>query len=162
MITKVSALIRPFITTFNFLAPFGDLIARIWVAQIFFMSGLTKVQSWQSTMMLFTHVYHVPLLSPYVAAVMGTAAELILPVLLVLGFGGRFMIFIFFCYNAICAISYPFLWTSEGAAGLAQHVNWGILLMLMMFHGSGAISLDNLIHKMHGHHLIHPKKRSRA
>jgi putative oxidoreductase len=159
MIIKISTIIRPFIRTFDFLIPFGDLIARIWVAQVFFISGLTKIQAWQSTLMLFSHVYHVPLLSPYVAAVLGTGAELLLPILLVLGFGGRFLIFIFFCYNAVCAISYPFLWTSEGAAGLAQHINWGLLLMLMMFHGSGKFSLDNLIRKIHGHHLIHPKHR---
>ena len=159
MIPKIAAFIRPFIRVFNLLTPVADLLARIWVAQIFFLSGLVKIQAWQSTTMLFEHVYHVPLISPYVAAVLATGAELILPVLLVLGLGGRFLIFIFFCYNAICAISYPFLWTAEGAMGLSQHINWGLLLMLMMFHGSGKLSLDYLIHQIHGHHLIHPKRR---
>ena len=158
MIRSISVIVRPFIHVFNLLAPVGDLLARIWVAQVFFMSGLVKVQAWQSTKMLFQHVYQVPLLPPDFAAVLGTGAELILPVLLVLGLGGRFLIFVFFCYNAICAISYPFLWTSEGAAGLSQHINWGLLLMLMMFHGSGKLSLDDLIHRYHGHHLLHPKR----
>lgn len=153
MIKSISAIIRPFIKVFDALIPLGDLIARIWVAQIFFTSGLVKIQSWEATKMLFAHVYQVPLLSPYVAAVLGTAAEIILPIMLVLGLGGRFLIFIFFCYNAICAISYHFLWTPNGMAGLDQHINWGLLLMLMMFHGSGKWSLDHLIHKIHGHHL---------
>jgi len=153
MIPRVASIIRPFVRVFNFFAPVGDLLARIWVAQIFFMSGLVKIQAWQSTMMLFQHVYHVPLLPPQVAAVMATAAELILPVFLVLGLGGRFLIFIFFIYNGIAAISYPFLWTAEGAMGLAQHINWALLLLLLMFHGSGKLSLDYLIHKFHGHHL---------
>ena len=157
MIPRVAAVIAPFVRAFNYLSPVGDLIARIWVAQIFFMSGLVKIHAWQSTVMLFAHVYNVPYLSPYVAAVMGTAAELILPVLLVIGLGGRFVILIFFIYNAICAISYPFLWTAEGAAGLSQHINWALLLMLLMFHGSGKLSLDYLIHKLHGHHIT-PKK----
>lgn len=153
MISRTARLIRPFIRVMHYLTPVGDLLARIWVAQIFFMSGLVKVQSWESTQMLFAHVYKVPFLSPYVAAIIGTGAELILPILLVLGLGGRFLILIFFIYNAFCAISYPFLWTAQGAAGLSQHINWALLLMLLMFHGSGKLSLDHLIHKMHGHHL---------
>lgn len=152
-VPKIAVLIRPFIRLFNWLSPVSDLLARIWVAQLFFFAGIVKVQSWESTQMLFAHLYKVPFLSPYVAAVLGTSAELILPILLVLGLGGRFLIFIFFCYNAICAISYPFLWTSQGIAGLDQHISWGLLLMLMMFHGSGKFSLDYLIHQVHGHHL---------
>lgn len=153
MIPRIAAIIRPLFHAFDHLSPVGDLIVRIWVAQVFFMSGLVKIQSWQSTLMLFSHVYTVPFLPSYVAAVLATAAELILPVLLVLGLGGRFVILIFFIYNAICAISYPFLWTAEGAAGLSQHINWGLLLMFLMLHGPGKISLDYLIRKIHGHHL---------
>ena len=153
MIRISAAFLSPFIRLFNALAPVGDLLARIWIAQIFFFSGLVKIQSWQSTLMLFTHVYHVPLLSPYIAAVLGTAAELILPVLLVLGLGGRFMILILFIYNLVCAVSYSYLWTANGFAGLEEHINWALLLMLLMFHGSGKLSLDYLIHKIHGHHL---------
>jgi putative oxidoreductase len=153
MIKKFANIIRPFVRVFNALTPLGDLLARIWVAQIFLFSGITKLQSWETTKMLFAHVYTVPLLSPNLAAIFGTAAEIILPIMLLLGLGGRVLIFIFFCYNAICAISYHFLWTAEGLAGLDQHINWGLLLMLMMFHGSGKWSLDYLIHKYHGHHL---------
>ena len=153
MVQKFAKIVRPFIRAFEFLTPIGDLLARIWVAQIFFSSGLVKIQAWQSTLMLFKYEYTVPFLSPYLAAVIGTAAELILPVLLVLGLGGRFMILIFFVYNVVAAISYPFLWTAEGATGLAQHINWGLLLMLLMFHGPGKLSIDYLIRKMHGHHL---------
>jgi len=153
MIPRIAAIIRPFIKVFDWFSPVGDLLARIWVAQIFFLSGLVKIQAWQSTVLLFENVYHVPLLPPVLSAYLGTGFELTLPVLLVLGLGGRFLIFIFFIYNAIAAISYPFLWTADGAAGLAQHTNWALLLMLLMFHGSGKLSLDYWIRKRHGHHL---------
>lgn len=153
MIRCTAKFIGPFVRAFNFLTPAGDLLARIWVARIFFLSGLAKMQSWPLTIMLFQHVYQVPLLSPHVAAIVGTGAELILPVFLVLGLGGRFVIFIFFLYNVIAAISYHFLWTPQGMMGLDEHINWALLLMLLMFHGSGKLSLDYLIHKMHGHHL---------
>jgi putative oxidoreductase len=146
-------LVKPFIDSLEFLTPLGDLIVRIWIAWIFFQAGLLKIQSWDTTIALFTNEYHVPLLPPYIAAVIGTAAELILPILLVLGLGGRFCILIFFIYNMVAVISYPFLWTPEGNMGLQQHINWGLLIMMLMLHGSGKWSLDYLIRKYHGHHM---------
>ena len=87
------------------------------------------------------------------AAVLGTIAELVLPVLLVLRLGGPLMILIFFFYNAIVAISYPFLWTPEGTASLDQHINWALLLAMLMTHGSGKWSLDAWLRRRFGHHL---------
>jgi hypothetical protein len=40
------------------------LFARLYVAQAFFLSGLTKIQNWETTIALFTDEYHVPFLSP--------------------------------------------------------------------------------------------------
>lgn len=155
MITHLTAkIIRPFIRLFNFLAPLGDLLARVWVAQIFFVAGLLKIQSWDTTLTLFEYEYKVPILSPYIAALLGTAAELVLPILLVVGLGGRFWIFALFVYNIVAAASYPFLWTPEGSTGLQQHIGWGVLLMLLMLHGSGKLSLDHWIHKKYGHLLL--------
>ena len=138
----LAMIIHPFVVIMNFLTPIGDLIVRFWVANIFFQAGLLKIQSWETTINLFTYEYHVPLLSPHLAAVLGTGAELVLPILLVLGLGGRFIILIFFIYNLIAVISYPFLWTPEGWIALQQHINWGLLLMMLMLHGSGKLSLD--------------------
>jgi putative oxidoreductase len=146
--------VRPFISLTGFLTPLGDLIARVWVAQIFFVAGLVKIQSWESTLALFEYEYKVPILSPYFAAVLGTAAELVLPVLLAVGLGGRFWIFALFVFNIVAAASYPFLWTPEGSTGLQQHIGWGVLLMLLMFHGSGKLSLDYWIHKKYGYLLV--------
>ena len=70
------------------LQPLAAFLARLYVAQVFFLSGLTKLRDWGTTVALFTDEYHVPLLSPQVAAALGTAGELALPVLLVLGLGG--------------------------------------------------------------------------
>lgn len=149
---RISAkIIRPVLWLLNALKDVGDLIARIWVAKIFFDSGLSKIVDWGSTIVLFKYDYAVPIISPVVAAYLGTAAEFVLPVLLVLGLGGRFFIFVFFIYNIICVLSFHFLWTPSGSAGLADHISWGILLMLLMFHGSGRISLDHLIHRKYKH-----------
>ena len=72
------------------LQPLALLIARVWVAQVFFRSGLTKLRDFETTVALFTDEYHVPLLDPTAAALLGTAGEVVLPVLLVLGLAGRF------------------------------------------------------------------------
>ncbi len=100
--------------------------------------------------MLFHYEYQVPILSPYWAAVLGTIGELTLPVLLVLGLGGRIVIVAFFFYNVVCAISYPHLWTPEGANGLFQHICWGLLLAMLMTHGTGKLSLDYWLCKYYG------------
>lgn len=154
MLVKIIAkIIAPILRALNFLTPVGDLLARLWVANIFFKAGLVKIENWQSTVNLFTYVYHTPILPPHFAALLGTAAELILPIMLVLGLGSRLMILVFFIYNIVAVASYNFLWTPEGAAGLAQHINWGLLLALLMFHGSGKLSLDYWIEKKWGHHM---------
>ncbi len=149
----LATFLRPFIYFLVFITPVFDLLARIWIAYIFLLAGLSKIGNWDSTVLLFTYEYHVPLLSPYFAALLGAAAELILPVLLALGIGGRICIFFFFIYNLIAMFSYPYLWTPDGQTGLYQHINWGLLLGLLMCHGPGKLSVDYLIKKRYGHHL---------
>ncbi|MER2583468.1 MAG: DoxX family membrane protein, partial [Candidatus Competibacter sp.] len=92
----------------DWLTPVADFLARYWVAAAFFSSGLTKTTTGSfalfgytfsyplsvfptdSTFTLFEYEYHVPLLSPMLAAYLGTAAELLLPVFLLLGLGTRY------------------------------------------------------------------------
>ncbi len=151
MIVLIAKGLRPLFKVLNLLVPVVDLMVRLWVAKIFFVAGLTKIESWDTTVMLFQYEYQVPLLPPFVAAVMGTAAELILPILFVLGLGGRVSIAAFFIYNMIAVMSYHYLWTPEGALGLDQHINWGLLLALMMTRGYSKYSLDYWISRKHGY-----------
>jgi len=71
----------------DFLSPAVDLAARLWLANVFWKSGLVKIASWESTLMLFNFEYQVPLLPPEVAAVLATAVELGGSVLLAFGLG---------------------------------------------------------------------------
>jgi putative oxidoreductase len=122
----------------NALQPVAALLARAYVAQAFFLSGLTKIRDWDTTLALFTEEYHVPLLPPALAAVMGTAGELVLPVLLVLGLGGRFAALGLSVVNVMAVLS-----LSEIApAAFSQHVLWGSLLAGLAIYGSGSFSLD--------------------
>ncbi len=151
MIDFIGKCLRPLFRVLDYLVPFVDLLVRLWVAKIFFVAGLTKIESWDTTLQLFEYEYHVPLLSTELAALVGTVAELILPVLLVLGLGGRVCIATFFIYNMMAVISYHYLWTPDGALGLDQHINWGLLLALMMTRGFSRFSLDYWISKKYGY-----------
>jgi putative oxidoreductase len=141
MISKCLGLWALLTRLLDMLQPLAALLARLYIAQVFFLSGLTKVRDWGTTVALFTDEYKVPLLSPAVAAAMGTAGELVLPVLLVLGLGGRLSALGLFVVNAVAVIS-----LSEIApAALQQHVFWGSLLAGLSIYGLGSLSVDRWI-----------------
>ncbi len=123
----------------EYLAPVVDLALRIYLANIFFKSGLTKIQSWDSTLYLFSDVYAVPLLPTDLAAYMATAGELGLSVLLVLGLFGRFAAAGLFILNAVAAYSY---YSGLSEAGLNQHLYWGIMLTVLLVISRYDWSLD--------------------
>jgi len=127
----------------EYLAPLMNLGLRLYLADVFFKSGLTKVQSWSSTLYLFSDVYHVPLLPPAVAATMAASAELGLSALLVIGLLGRFSAAGLFILNAVAVISYSDL--SE--AGLNQHLSWGILLAVLLIASRWQWSVDAWLEK---------------
>jgi putative oxidoreductase len=114
------------------------LAARLFVAKAFFWSGLTKVRDWETTLALFQDEYQVPLVSPQLAALAGTAGELLLPLLLVLGLAGRFGAAGLFVLNAVAVISLAEI----APAALMQHQFWGALLLLVWLWGPGRLSLD--------------------
>lgn len=122
----------------HMLAPVIDLAVRLYIAWVFFKSGLLKIQSWESTLALFEYEYAVPLLSPEMAAYLGTAAELGLPVLLALGLVGRFAALALFVFNIVAVISYPDL----SDVGRQHHFYWGALLAMLAVHGPGLLSVD--------------------
>ncbi len=117
------------------------LAARGYVAYVFFSSGLTKVRDWGTTVALFTDEYKVPFLSPSVAALMGTAGELVLPVLLLMGLGTRFAALGLSVVNIVAVIALQEI----APAALQQHILWGVLLAGIAIFGAGALSLDRWI-----------------
>jgi len=139
----VTAARRIIVALETYLAPVLDLAVRLWVARVFFLSGLTKIQSWDSTLSLFENEYSVPLLPPEVAAYMGTFTELFFPILLVVGLGTRFAAGVLFVFNIIAVVSYPDL----GEVGLKDHQYWGLLLLFPLLHGPGKIAIDHFIRR---------------
>jgi putative oxidoreductase len=122
----------------DWLRPLALLGARIYVAGVFFRSGMTKLHDWDTTLALFADEYHVPFLSPTVAAFVGTGGELGLSVLLVAGLFGRFAAAGLSVINIIALISLM----DVPDAALMGHVFWGSLLGLLVLWGPGALSLD--------------------
>jgi putative oxidoreductase len=118
--------------------PVFALAVRLYVARVFFLSGLTKLHDWNITVALFTNEYHVPFLMPELAAALGTTAEIGLPVLLAIGLGSRLAAVALFVFNIIAVVSYPDL----SDAGLVDHMLWGALMLVTLFYGPGKISVD--------------------
>jgi len=127
----------------DLLGPAFDLAVRIWVARVFFQSGLTKIQTWDSTLALFEYEYSVPVLPFDVAAYLATGAELVFPVLLFVGLGSRLSALALFVLNYVAAISYPDI----SIAGVKDHILWGVMLAVTFFHGPGALSIDHWLKK---------------
>ena len=143
LVNKIMAWVMPVYEKLDWLSPLSILMIRLWVGWVFFRSGLTKIKSWDSTMYLFENEYSVPLLPPEMAAYLGTAAELFLPVLLVFGLAGRFGAIALFIFNIIAVLSYPDL----NAAGIRDHQVWGIMLLVPLLHGPGKLSMDYFLCK---------------
>jgi putative oxidoreductase len=141
LLARTAELYKTFTGWVERCGPVVDLLLRLYVAWAFFASGLVKLQSWDSTLLLFEYEYQVPLLPPVLAAYTGTFTELFFPVLLAVGLGGRLAAFVLFVFNIIAVVSYPEL----NAAGVEQHKVWGLMLLVLLVHGPGALSLDRLL-----------------
>lgn len=130
----------------EFLSPLLDLALRLYIANVFWKSGLTKIANWESTVYLFTYEYQVPLLPPEAAAYLATGIELALPPLLAIGIGTRWVAAGLLAFNAMAVISYPAL----NPAGLKDHFYWGVMLAVTLFHGPGKLSVDHLLDRITG------------
>jgi putative oxidoreductase len=115
-----------------------QLVFRFSIASVFWKSGHSKIASWDTTILLFTNEYHVPVLSPQVAAAMSASFELGCSTLILLGLLTRLatlpllgMVFV------IQTFVYPENWV--------EHLTWTAMLLFLLTRGPGPISLDRLI-----------------
>lgn len=140
-------LIARLIRAIELFSPFGVLALRLWMANIFFASGLLKLPAgflgigkgnWDSTIYLFTSEHPVPGLSPEIAAYMGTGTEIIGALMLVIGFGGRVAAVAFMVMTAVIHFTYQMD---------PEHIAWAIMLYVIFVQGSGKISIDHLLRK---------------
>jgi putative oxidoreductase len=121
---------------------------RVWVSWQFLKAGWLKLVNWDTTIELFRSEYQVPVLPPMVAAVAGTVGELFFPLLLVLGLCTRAGGLGLFAVNLLAAVSYWHVLGQEGfEAAVAQHVLWGLMLLVVAVFGAGDFSLDRMLER---------------
>ena len=123
------------------LVALAELINRVTVALVFWRSGMAKWSSWSSTEYLFQYEYRVPLLPWEMAAVLATVAELVLPVLLIVGVFARSAGAALFMVNLVAYISYAHVLNERPIGGL-DHQIWGVMLLIVAIRGAGWLSLD--------------------
>ncbi|MGD9724817.1 MAG: DoxX family protein [Alphaproteobacteria bacterium] len=122
------------------------LAGRLWLADIFFSAGRVRIESWDSQPFLFSQVHPVPFLSPSLAAPLTAAAEIGLPILLLLGLFGRVGAF----GLLVMAMTIQFIvgQTPQGIEnGIANPVHywWMLVGFILTITGPGRLSLDAII-----------------
>jgi putative oxidoreductase len=132
-------------------------IARFSIAAVFWKSGQTKVEGLaidlidgtfqfgvprlaDSTIPLFQSEYHLPLLSPELAAHLAAFAEHFFAVLILIGFATRFSALALLGMTlTIQLFVYPDAYPTHGT--------WAAVLLYLMTTGPGKLSIDHLIVK---------------
>ena len=123
-----------------------DLGIRLYVAEVFFRSGVLKLGNWNGTLYLFENEYRVPLLPPELAAWRGTFGELFFPPLLALGLAARFAALSLSVVNVMAVIAFWHV-LGENQAALMSHFYWGLLLLVTVCHGPGIVSVDHWLRR---------------
>lgn len=123
-------------------APLLDLAMRLWIARIFFNSGLTKLRDWESTLFLFEYEYQVPILPNGLAAFLATATEIAAPVLLVIGLASRLAAFPMLAMALVIQFA---LGSVNPAFDNVEHFYWMFVLAMIVARGPGRIPLDHYI-----------------
>ncbi len=131
-----------------------QLALRVAVAVPFWRSGLTK---WEgighlsdTAVLLFTEEFRLHVFgrtiaypAPAAFAYVSGVAEILLPILLVLGFGTRFAAAGILAMTAIIQLTVPDGWANF-------HLPWAAMALAVMTYGPGRISLDNLVTRLCG------------
>lgn len=120
-----------------------QLVLRFGLAGIFWSSGRTKVEGLltisENTLYLFEEEYRLPLISAQLAAQLGTYAEHLFPILLVLGLATRLSALALFGMTLVIQLFvYP-------DALVATHLGWFALALAIATGGPGKLSLDHLL-----------------
>jgi|SRR5690242_2104234 putative oxidoreductase len=113
---------------------------RFAVATVFWNSGTTKLDSWDTTLALFRDEYRVPVIPPEIAAYMSASIELSTPFLLILGLFTRPAALVLLGMTTVIEVFvYPQAWPT--------HIQWAAMLLVLLCRGAGKLSLDELIYR---------------
>jgi NADH dehydrogenase FAD-containing subunit/uncharacterized membrane protein YphA (DoxX/SURF4 family) len=115
-----------------------ELGIRLWLAQIFFVSGILKLTHWQTALNLAAEEYPVSWMNPVTAAYTGVSIEVLGGALLAVGFITRYAAIPMLALTLVIQFAYlPF----------DNQLFWTALLGWYAVHGAGSISIDNLLRR---------------
>lgn len=113
-----------------------DLGIRLWLAQLFFISGLLKVANWDNALALARYEYPVSWLDPVSAAYLGAGIELIAPLLLAIGLATRAAALSLWLLTLVVQIEYQ---------AVEVQLFWLVLLGGLVVRGADRLSLDHTV-----------------
>jgi putative oxidoreductase len=118
--------------------PKVELTIRLWLAQIYFVSGVLKLTHWDTALYLATHEYPVSWLSAGSAATIGVCIEVIGGALLALGFMTRYAAAAMLALAMVAQFAYlPF----------DNQLFWTALFGWYAVCGAGPISIDGMLRR---------------
>ena len=120
------------------LGPVADLVIRLALAQVFFLSGVLKLADWDTALYLAEYEYPLAWLDPVTSAWLGTGVELMGAVLLAAGLATRAGALALLVLALVIQFTYK---------TLDVHLFWAALLLGFVVRGAGALSLDRLLAK---------------
>ena len=141
---SVDTLVEPLRTfAYKVASPVFDLAVRLYLGYAFWSSGILRFKDWKNgnfdnQIFLFDLEHPVPGLAPETAAYITMGAEIILPVMLVLGLFGRFAAAGLLIMTAVIEFTY---------GHFDVHILWAFLAGMIFIKGPGILSLDALILK---------------
>lgn len=129
-----------------------QLALRLALAVPFWKSGMLKwdgfLQLNEIAVTLFTDEFMLhlpggpyPFPAPALVAFLAGAAEIVLPVLLVLGLGTRFAALGLLAMTAVVQLTVPDGWPI--------HLTWAAMALAIMAHGPGRVSLDHRVGRLY-------------
>lgn len=130
------------------LSPLLDLGIRLFMANIFFTSGKLRLNDylngqWDNQITAFTDYHPIPGIPADIAAISGTAGEIVLPILLAFGLFTRFGA----AGLLTMTLSIQFLVPAEYGIANSDHYMWMLLLAVPMLKGGGVLSADFVLCK---------------
>ncbi|OYU14107.1 MAG: DoxX protein [Alphaproteobacteria bacterium PA4] len=125
-----------------------QLVLRLGLAGIFWSSGRTKVEGLltitDNTFFLFEEEYALPLIPSTLAAHLGTYAEHLFPILLVVGLATRLSAVALFGMTLVIQVFvYP-------NALVSTHLGWFAMALAIAAGGPGKVSFDHLLFRQRG------------
>ncbi len=137
----------------KWLFPVGLLAGRIYIGWTFFKTGLSRLETvldgkWANEVFLFEHEHPIPGIPPEIAAPATMVAELVLPVLVVLGVFGR--LGAAGLLLMACVIQFV-IGAANDNYNLPIHYVWIVVLAVLTLRGPGWLSLDHLLLRTEKH-----------